>query len=71
MRATAAKIELARLQARWCKLLAMLPGDLSALADLDADQLSAAFADAELISAEMMVISDAQLAILDELDRCP
>lgn len=63
--------QLQQLQARWCRLLAMLPSDLNELAELEDDQLSAAFEDAELISAEMMVINDAQLAILDELDRCP
>ena len=63
--------QLQQLQARWYRLLSMLPHDLSALADLEDDKLSAAFEDAELISAEMMVINDAQLAILDELDRCP
>ncbi|MGZ6316313.1 MAG: hypothetical protein ACXWNQ_03560 [Anaerolineales bacterium] len=46
---TTEREQLEQLQARWRKLLAVMPGNLSALADLEDDKLSAAFEDAELI----------------------
>jgi hypothetical protein len=61
--------KLAALQARHSRLLAMLPADADAFADLDPDQLDDKLIDIEMITAEMLAVTNAQLAILDELAR--
>lgn len=67
----AERAQLARLQARYRRLLAMLPTDANEFDELDADQFDAKLVDIELIAAEMTAINDAQLAVLDELARRP
>jgi hypothetical protein len=64
----AAELEkLMALQARQEQLLAMLPGGLNDFAGLDADQLDSKLADIEMISTEMLAVSAAERAILEEL----
>ncbi len=55
------------LQARHDQLLAMLPGDLNKLAELDDDQLGATFSDVELIATEMVATCKQMQTVFDEL----
>jgi hypothetical protein len=57
------------LQAQHEQLLAMLPGDVSDFDGLDADQFNAKLLDIELTASEMLAISAAERAILEELER--
>jgi hypothetical protein len=61
--------KLMALQARQEQLGAMLPGGMNDFAGLDADQLDSKLADIEMISTEMLAISAAEIAILEELER--
>jgi hypothetical protein len=62
----AERAKLMALQHRYLSLLAMLPGDVDELADLDELDVSQ-IAGWELIAVEMMAVNNAQLAILDGL----
>jgi Tfp pilus assembly protein PilO len=59
--------KLARLEARYNQLLALLPTDPSEFDELDADQFAAKLADIETIASEMEAVDAEQRAILDEL----
>ena len=64
---TISKTDRARLMAlqhRYRSLLAMLPTDVNEIGELDIGQI----AGWELIATEMVAVSNAQLAILDELN---
>lgn len=65
----AERAKLMALQARYRRLLAMLPTDPNELAELDAAGLDARLDDIELITAEMADINAAERAILDGLAR--
>ena len=59
--------KLMALQSRYRTLLALLPTDPVALDCLDPDELDAKLADIELISSEMLAVTNAQMKILDAL----
>jgi len=64
---TISKTDRARLMAlqhRYRSLLAMLPTDVNEIGELDISEI----AGWELIATEMVAVSNAQLAILDELN---
>ena len=63
---TTERARLVALQQRHRQLLAMLAVDVK---DINLDDLDRQLASRELIAAEMMAVTDTQLAILDELAR--